>query len=355
MNNTKYGFKSLSDADCERIYSLSNSVSRQKLAQQFGVSDRTIGRVIAALKDQALSVEIDADLVDPTPTVAQSTAVDVTVQPVEPQLAFHAKPTLPQSTEQYVSADLYDKCAAAPDSEFFSTTDGLTVNVSWNGSQKTVARSETHFQSVFQALLTSGPKAAYLLLLGKKHVIDKLFGKNNPDIFYSGGKVYYKTVELDFKTVNAAIHRYATEGNEAQMARLLNFLDKLILNPSTSAITTLYNFISHNNIELTDDGDILAFKAVTEDLKDIYTKTISNQPGEVVSMPRELVVEDPNQTCSAGLHVCSWAYLTESGFVSGGARYLKVRVNPKDVVSVPTDYKGTKMRCCEYKVIELIG
>lgn len=344
MSNTKYGFKSLSDADCEKIYSLSNSVSRQKLAQQYGVSDRTIGRVVAALKDQSLGATVDPEL--QTDTIQQVTPVEAVI---EPKVETTPAPVVDSSNS------VYDKCADAPESEFFSTTDGLTVNVSWNGVPKTVSRSETHFQSVFQTLLASGPKAAYLLLVGKKHVIDKLFGKNNPDIYYANGKVFYKTVELDFKTVNAAIHRYATEGNEIQMVRLLNFLDKLIMNPSKSAITTLYSFISHNNIELTDDGDILAFKAVTFDLMDIHSRTIDNTPGNVITMPRDSVVEDPNRTCSAGLHVCSWAYLSESGFAKDGSRYLKVLVNPKDVVSVPTDYRGSKMRCCEYKVLELIG
>lgn len=346
MSNTKYGFKSLTDADCESIYAQSNSVSRQKLAQLFGVSDRTIGRVISALKDASLGATVDPEMEVEQPTAqVVSEVVSEVKQPL---------PT-PPVVEETVPSHIYDKCANADESEFFSTTDGLTVNISWNGVPKTVSRSEPHFQSVFQTLLASGPKAAYLLLVGKKHVIDKLFGKNNPDIYYNNGKVFYKTVELDFKTVNAAIHRYATEGNETQMIRLLNFLDKLILNPSKSAITTLYSFISHNNIELTDDGDILAFKAVTADLKDIHSRTIDNTPGKVISMPRSDVVEDPKQTCSAGLHVCSWAYLSTSGFAGEGSRYLKVQVNPKDVVSVPVDYNGSKMRCCEYKVLQLIG
>jgi len=32
-----------------------------------------------------------------------------------------------------------------------------------------------------------------------------------------------------------------------------------------------------------------------------------------------------------------------------------VKVNPKDVVSVPVDYNNTKMRVCRYEVISVFG
>ena len=63
-------------------------------------------------------------------------------------------------------------------------------------------------------------------------------------------------------------------------------------------------------------------------------------------MDRKDVNDDPNQTCSAGLHVCSQAY----GMY--GSRLLLVSVNPADVVSVPIEYKNAKMRVCKYYVKE---
>jgi hypothetical protein len=63
-------------------------------------------------------------------------------------------------------------------------------------------------------------------------------------------------------------------------------------------------------------------------------------------MPREEVDEDPNRTCSTGLHVACFDYAKDFG-----ERLIEVKVNPRDVVAVPVDYNGTKLRCCQFEVI----
>ena len=70
----------------------------------------------------------------------------------------------------------------------------------------------------------------------------------------------------------------------------------------------------------------------------------------MVSMPRQAVDDNPNNTCSHGLHVCSYEYL--KNFT--GERLVVCKVNPRDVVSIPTDYNHTKMRVCRYEVIQEI-
>jgi hypothetical protein len=67
-------------------------------------------------------------------------------------------------------------------------------------------------------------------------------------------------------------------------------------------------------------------------------------------MPRNQVNEDPNQTCSYGLHVANFDYA--SGFGSG--HMLEVEVHPADVVAIPVDYNQAKMRVCKYKVIGVV-
>jgi hypothetical protein len=39
----------------------------------------------------------------------------------------------------------------------------------------------------------------------------------------------------------------------------------------------------------------------------------------------------------------------------GGARTVIVKVNPRDVVSIPSDYNGAKGRTCRYEVIGELG
>jgi hypothetical protein len=131
-------------------------------------------------------------------------------------------------------------------------------------------------------------------------------------------------------------------------AYLLKFWDKLQKNPNQNSIQMLYKFLEHNGHPIMADGDFIAYKAVTMDLLDHYTRTNKHKVGKVVKMDRKDVDADPAQTCSHGLHICSSAYLKE--FNPNNSRYLEVLVDPKDVVAVPDDYDGTKCRVSRYKV-----
>jgi len=87
---------------------------------------------------------------------------------------------------------------------------------------------------------------------------------------------------------------------------------------------------------------------VRSDFTDCHTGKFDNSPGQVVTMPRNEVNEDKDQTCSSGLHFCSLSYL--SSFY--GDKVVILKINPRDVVSIPSDYNNAKGRCCRYEVIE---
>lgn len=129
---------------------------------------------------------------------------------------------------------------------------------------------------------------------------------------------------------------------------LLNFWDKLQKNPNQNSIKMLYQFLEHNGHPIMSDGSFVAYKVVRDDLKDHHTGTNEHKVGRVIRIERDKVDPNPSNTCSSGLHVCSWAYTKD--FRAGSSRYLEVLINPYDVVAVPTDYNGTKMRVCAYKV-----
>jgi len=101
----------------------------------------------------------------------------------------------------------------------------------------------------------------------------------------------------------------------------------------------LYSFLEHNGHPLTEGGHFIAYRGVTEDFKDMHTRTFNNSPGSVCEMPREEVDDNPNNTCSTGLHVASFKYASDFG-----PKVVEVKINPKDVVAVPVDYNGIKMR-----------
>jgi hypothetical protein len=133
---------------------------------------------------------------------------------------------------------------------------------------------------------------------------------------------------------------------------LEEFWKNLKQNPSEDSRQDLYGFLEKNNVPLTPDGCFVAYKRITDDYKDIHTKTVDNSLGRVVKMDRSEVNPDRNQTCSFGLHVAAFEYA--SGQYSNGL-LVEVIVNPKNVVAVPTDYNQQKMRVCEYKVNRICG
>lgn len=131
---------------------------------------------------------------------------------------------------------------------------------------------------------------------------------------------------------------------------LVRFLEKLVQNPSYKSRQDLYDFLEHKNLPITEDGDFLAYKAVREDWLDIYSGSIDNSPGQVVSMDRGKVDDNHDHHCSRGLHCGAMDYVTQYG--QGDSRIVIVKVNPRDAISVPRDYSFMKLRVCRYEVVQ---
>ena len=131
---------------------------------------------------------------------------------------------------------------------------------------------------------------------------------------------------------------------------LVNFLGNLKKNPSKRAVDELYGFLEKNSLPITPDGHFLAYKKVRDDYKDIHSGTFDNSVGKVCEMPRNEVDENASNTCSSGLHFCSLDYLPNFGRY-GGDRVMILKINPRDVVSIPVDYNNAKGRACRYEVV----
>ena len=144
--------------------------------------------------------------------------------------------------------------------------------------------------------------------------------------------------------LNARIMQYKELG--LPYNSLLKFWENLKQNPSYNSRQMLFAFLENNGHPLTEDGCFIAYRGVTSDFKDVHTKKFDNSVGAVCEMPRDQVDDNPANTCSSGLHVACFDYA--KGF---GEQLIEVKVNPKDVVAVPTDYNGTKMRVCRFEVV----
>lgn len=128
---------------------------------------------------------------------------------------------------------------------------------------------------------------------------------------------------------------------------LTNFMQNLYTNPSKRAVDELFGFLESGNMPITEDGYFLAYKKVREDYTDVHSGKFDNSVGKVVSMPRNQVDDNKDNTCSAGLHFCSFDYLKSFG----GSRIMILKINPADVVSIPSDYNQQKGRTWRYTVI----
>jgi hypothetical protein len=132
---------------------------------------------------------------------------------------------------------------------------------------------------------------------------------------------------------------------------LVNFLNNLMENPSMQSQQELYDFLEHEYLPITEDGYFLAYKAVRNDFKDKYRGTFDNSVGKVVEMRRAKVDDNRSRGCSDGLHAGALNYVASYGSVDAGDRIVIVKINPRDVVSVPTDCNCEKLRTCRYEVV----
>lgn len=167
-------------------------------------------------------------------------------------------------------------------------------------------------------------------------------------------KVVDRVLYLDDRPLDTSATRrvlqFMDQGRPELAKPLIAFIEKVSENPSRRAVYGLFDWAERSGLPITPDGDLIAWKIVKEDYLDIFSGTFDNSVGKIVEVPRNEVDEDPNQTCSHGLHVCSTKYLPHYG-TGPGSRVMVVKVHPKDFVAVPKDYNASKARVCRYEVI----
>ena len=150
---------------------------------------------------------------------------------------------------------------------------------------------------------------------------------------------------------------------------ILNFLSLLYDNVSERAVQESYKWSSHKGLPITEDGMMIGYKGVgiysgdqiidkngrtllPGDHVDIYTgKSFRNNVGDKCDMKRRQVCDDHTVGCSSGLHVGTFEYANQWAGSTGVV--VLVKFNPKDIVSVPSDCKFSKMRVSEYEVISI--
>jgi hypothetical protein len=210
-----------------------------------------------------------------------------------------------------------------------------------NGQPKTVTEGEAVYETVLEAIKSRNWDSIPDLLDPKTAIYN-----------FSDGlfEVIDGTVHVEGKSVPDGLSKkiigFSKEG--LPYKPLLNFWNKLQKNPSYRNIQGLFDFLDKNEYPITEDGDIIAYKGVNEDWTDCHTGTIHNYVGKTISMPRNEVNDNPNESCSRGFHCANFGYAWSYG---SRGHMIMISVNPEHVVSMPNAYDFTKMRICEYTIL----
>lgn len=221
-----------------------------------------------------------------------------------------------------------------------SNSGSITVFVT--GRPYNIASDHPNYAKIVSALKSQTFDVVADLIDVGKAIIN--FSKG--EIKITNGEILYK----GFTIKNSLTERIQTLMNmELPFEPLINFFNNIMENPSARSVDETFNFLDCNSLPITEDGCFLAYKRVRDDFKDFYTGTVDNSIGASPSMPRNLVDDNSANTCSRGLHFCSKEYLKH--YHGGCGRIIAIKVNPKNVVSIPTEYRNSKGRCCGYDVL----
>lgn len=230
----------------------------------------------------------------------------------------------------------------------------ITVDV--NGEWHTADDSHPYFDEIVERAFEEDPSVVELFDISKR--VSEKFEHLSERVSVANGEIYFDGEAVD-NSLTRTVIRFLNRGEN--FMPLVNFFEKIMTNPNKHSRDQLYDWLNDRDFTLLANGDFIAYKGVSTDLRSInsgyavvngqpHNGRIPNEVGAVVEMPRGSVQADSGIGCSIGLHAGTWEYASRFG----RGQTLKVGVNPRDVVSVPTDCSAQKLRTCRYRVLEAV-
>jgi hypothetical protein len=239
--------------------------------------------------------------------------------------------------------------------------DGIRESVTMfhDGQEHVATNTHPRFEAIIEALESNDPPGVVTALFDLTVPVSEAFTRVSDRVMVSHGEVLF-----DGDVVTSAISQpmmALLDEKDADFTPLALFLEKAEQNPLEHSREQMFNWLRANDFTLTRDGDIIAYKGVQRAREGGYLSLssgtaivngrpvhgqIPTNPGTIVEMPRSEVSHDPTEACSTGLHAGDWSYASSFGPVT-----LRVLINPRDVVSVPTDCAEKKIRVCRYRVL----
>jgi hypothetical protein len=247
---------------------------------------------------------------------------------------------------------------------------GKNIVIVVNNVPHTISKTHLMYKRVLDAIKAQAWDVIDEIIDPKPFAIN--YGKGN--ITIEGDRFFWCGVEMH----NALTRRFIEMiQQDFPVEPLVAFVDNMMENPSKRAVEELYTFLERCKCPITPDGSFLAYKKVRADYMDCHSGTVINKPAyliepedlqkqygssnevsvavendvTVISMQRNFVDDNAHNVCSTGLHFCSIDYLSSFS----GERTMIVKINPRDVVSIPVDYSHSKGRTCRYEVVGELG
>jgi hypothetical protein len=241
--------------------------------------------------------------------------------------------------------------------------DGSNIVVFVAGSAPMVAHeSHPNFERILDGALANDETVLDLFDIAATAA--QKFERLSERITTANGRLYLDGEEVN-NALTSQVLRFLDEGVE-DWKPLVAFFENVQSNPNEHSKEQMFEWLDRRDFTITQDGLIVGYKGVKPDGNGGYLSihagqaivdgetvkgNIPTNPGSVVEMPRSEVEWDPTVGCHRGLHVGTWDYA--SSFAQGTV--LEVHVNPRDVVSVPTDSDAAKVRCCRYTIVSEIA
>jgi len=217
-----------------------------------------------------------------------------------------------------------------------------SITIIWNGVPHTVSSSSPNYADLKDVI-----RSKHWDLLDQTLSVKASFQKlSDGDISIEGDIVLYKGQPINNALSNKML--YLLREGFTDLGPWMKFANKYMENPSYNSREQGYKFIEHSNMPITHEGNVIGYKGVSEEYKDIYSGRFDNSIGSTHEMPRTMVDDNVDHGCSAGFHIGTFQYADSWGH---NGKLMQVEFSPKDIVSVPSCSQYAKLRVCKYTVV----
>jgi hypothetical protein len=144
-------------------------------------------------------------------------------------------------------------------------------------SQYTVDSTHPKYKAIIRAVKNEVPQDDIVALINSKRAVERI---SHGALEVTDYGIFYNGTPLNNVVVDRIL--LSLQEKDKDVKHLLNFLDRLMMNPIESAREELYLWLETSNLPICEDGCFLAYKNVRSNYKDIHSGRFDNSVGAVM-------------------------------------------------------------------------